>query len=158
MKNKIYWLLSLVMVLGMVMSACAPAPAAEPVVEEEAGEVVEATEEPKEEAEVEETPTLDLADLDAPYSVFLADMEKYNPIGLDALNTMLAEGQTPFILDVRGVEEAEEVAQDAFVRAWNALADFREEARFSTWLYRIVTRRALDVAEKEETETPLNKP
>ncbi len=47
---------------------------------------------------------------------------------------------------VRSSEEAEEVAQDAFVRAWRALPGFREEARFSTWLYRIVTRRALDVA------------
>lgn len=47
---------------------------------------------------------------------------------------------------VRTPEEAEEVAQDAFVRAWRALSGFREEALFSTWLYRIVTRRALDVA------------
>jgi RNA polymerase sigma-70 factor (ECF subfamily) len=47
---------------------------------------------------------------------------------------------------VRSPEEAEEIAQDAFVRAWRALPGFREEARFSTWLYRIVTRRALDVA------------
>lgn len=43
-------------------------------------------------------------------------------------------------------EEAEEAAQDAFLRAWRALPGFREEARFSTWLYRIVTRRALDAA------------
>lgn len=43
-------------------------------------------------------------------------------------------------------EEAEEAAQDAFLRAWRALPGFREEARFSTWLYRIVTRRALDGA------------
>ena len=47
---------------------------------------------------------------------------------------------------VRSPEEAEEVTQDAFVRAWRALPGFREEARFSTWLYRIVTRRALDAA------------
>lgn len=40
--------------------------------------------------------------------------------------------------------EAEEVAQDAFVRAWRALPGFRGDARFSTWLYRIVARRALD--------------
>jgi RNA polymerase sigma-70 factor (ECF subfamily) len=45
---------------------------------------------------------------------------------------------------VRSPEEAEEAAQDAFVRAWRALPGFREEARFSTWLTRIVIRRALD--------------
>lgn len=35
--------------------------------------------------------------------------------------------------------EAEDVAQEAFVRAWLALPNFRGEARFGTWLYRIVT-------------------
>ncbi len=47
---------------------------------------------------------------------------------------------------VRSPADAEEVAQDAFVRAWLALPRFRGEARFSTWLYRIVARRAFDRA------------
>ncbi len=47
---------------------------------------------------------------------------------------------------VRSREDAEEVAQDAFVRAWRGLPAFRADARFSTWLYRIVMRRALDSA------------
>jgi RNA polymerase sigma-70 factor (ECF subfamily) len=47
---------------------------------------------------------------------------------------------------VRAPADAEEVAQDAFVRAWNALPRFRGDARFSTWLHRIVVRRALDRA------------
>ena len=41
-------------------------------------------------------------------------------------------------------DDAEEVAQDAFVRAWRALPAFRAEAAFGTWLHRIVTRVALD--------------
>jgi len=40
--------------------------------------------------------------------------------------------------------EAEEVAQDAFLRAWRALPRFRGDSSFSTWLHRIVVRRALD--------------
>jgi RNA polymerase sigma-70 factor (ECF subfamily) len=40
--------------------------------------------------------------------------------------------------------EAEETAQDAFLRAWRALPQFRGESAFSTWLHRIVVRRALD--------------
>ena len=40
--------------------------------------------------------------------------------------------------------DAEEVAQDALVRAWRALPEFRGEAAFGTWLYRIVTHVALD--------------
>lgn len=35
--------------------------------------------------------------------------------------------------------EAEDLAQDAFVRAWRGLEHFRNDAKFTTWLYRIVT-------------------
>ncbi len=47
---------------------------------------------------------------------------------------------------LRSPADAEEVAQDAFVRAWLALPRYRGEARFSTWLYRIVARRSFDRA------------
>jgi len=47
---------------------------------------------------------------------------------------------------VRVPAEAEEVAQDAFVRVWRALPGFRGDAAFATWLHRIVVRRALDRA------------
>ena len=47
---------------------------------------------------------------------------------------------------LRSPADAEEVAQDALVRAWLALPGFRGEARFGTWLYAIVARRALDRA------------
>jgi RNA polymerase sigma-70 factor (ECF subfamily) len=45
---------------------------------------------------------------------------------------------------LRSSADAEEVAQDAFVRAWRALPAFRGDAAFSTWLYRILWRRAMD--------------
>ena len=47
---------------------------------------------------------------------------------------------------LRSEPDAEEVAQDAFVRAWRALPGFRGEARFGTWLYAIVMRLAIDRA------------
>lgn len=34
--------------------------------------------------------------------------------------------------------EAEDLAQEAFIRAWQALPRFRHKSKFSTWLYRIV--------------------
>jgi RNA polymerase sigma-70 factor, ECF subfamily len=41
-------------------------------------------------------------------------------------------------------EEAADVAQDAFFRAWTALYEFREQAQFRTWLYRIVLNLCLN--------------
>ncbi|MGZ3923481.1 MAG: RNA polymerase sigma factor [Flavisolibacter sp.] len=41
-------------------------------------------------------------------------------------------------------EDAEEIAQDAFVKAYSRLDSFRSDARFSTWLYRIVVNTALN--------------
>jgi len=39
-------------------------------------------------------------------------------------------------------EDAEEVAQDAFVRIYKALPKFRGDSEFSTWMYRIVVNLA----------------
>ncbi len=38
--------------------------------------------------------------------------------------------------------EAEEVAQEVFLRAWRGLGRFQERAQFSTWLYRITFNEA----------------
>ena len=43
-------------------------------------------------------------------------------------------------------QDAEDVAQEALVAAWQQLPGFRAEAAFSTWLYQIVVRRALNRA------------
>lgn len=50
-------------------------------------------------------------------------------------------------------EDAEEAAQDAFVRAYNALASFNREAKFTTWLYRIVVNCALTVQQRRKMQT-----
>lgn len=39
-------------------------------------------------------------------------------------------------------EDAEEVVQDAFLRAYNAMGTFRGEASFETWIYKIVVNLA----------------
>jgi len=43
----------------------------------------------------------------------------------------------------RDKEDAEEVVQDAFMKAFHALANFRSAAKFSTWLYKIIYYTAL---------------
>ena len=40
--------------------------------------------------------------------------------------------------------DAQDIAQEALIAAWENLARFRADSSFSTWLYQIVTRRALN--------------
>ena len=40
---------------------------------------------------------------------------------------------------VRDENEALDLAQETFVRAWTALPNFKRQSQFRTWLYRIVT-------------------
>lgn len=47
---------------------------------------------------------------------------------------------------------ADDLAQDTFVLAWRNLKSFRQEARFSTWLYRIATNCWLAQARKRREE------
>lgn len=44
--------------------------------------------------------------------------------------------------------DAEEAAQEAFVRAWRSLPRFRSDSRFFTWLYRIGVNEAKRIAER----------
>jgi RNA polymerase sigma-70 factor (ECF subfamily) len=44
--------------------------------------------------------------------------------------------------------DAEDVAQEAYLRMYRGLAGFREEARFETWMYRIVMNCAMTVLKK----------
>jgi RNA polymerase sigma-70 factor, ECF subfamily len=53
-------------------------------------------------------------------------------------------------------EEAEEVAQDVFLKAYHGLRTFEQRASFSTWLYRITTNRALDALEKSRRHHATN--
>ena len=45
-------------------------------------------------------------------------------------------------------EEAEDVAQDVFVKVYNGIKKFDQRASFSSWLYRVSTNSALDALDK----------
>jgi len=47
-------------------------------------------------------------------------------------------------------EDAEEVGQDVFIKAYRSLADFRGEARFSTWLYTIARTTCLSFLRRKQ--------
>ncbi len=54
---------------------------------------------------------------------------------------------------VRNHEDAEEISQDAFVRVYNSLKDFKGKARFTTWLYKIIYNTAISRFRKKEIDS-----
>ena len=49
-------------------------------------------------------------------------------------------------------ESARDLAQETFISAWTGLKDFRGEAKFESWLYRIATNKCLNfIKQKKET-------
>ena len=108
------YLLNLLILLGMLLSACGGAATQAPtavVVEPTAVVEIEPTvvpevEEPTAEPVVEDEFTQE--ELDASFNGFLAGMQAYNAVGLEAFNEMLAEDPALFILDVRETSELEE--------------------------------------------------
>ncbi len=60
---------------------------------------------------------------------------------------------------VRNKEETEDLVQEAFMKAFNALPSFNEEYAFSTWLYKIAINNCIDHMRKKRLKTySINKP
>src|SRR5687767_9023475 len=53
---------------------------------------------------------------------------------------------------IKSREDAEEIAQDVFVKAYRSLADFRGESKFSTWLYTITNTTAITFLRKKKLD------
>jgi RNA polymerase sigma-70 factor, ECF subfamily len=68
----------------------------------------------------------------------------------------LVERHRPFVLSLAyrlcgGAAEAEDIAQDAFVHAWQALPRFRGDSSFRTWIYHITSNLAMERLRKQPT-------
>ena len=50
-------------------------------------------------------------------------------------------------------EDAEEIAQDCFIKAYKALGTFKQTAKFSTWLYTITYTTAMTFLRRKRLET-----
>jgi RNA polymerase sigma-70 factor (ECF subfamily) len=55
-------------------------------------------------------------------------------------------------------QEADEVAQEVFLRAWRGLGRFEQRARFSTWLYRIAFNEAQRRLARRPPATAFSRP
>lgn len=53
---------------------------------------------------------------------------------------------------VKNREDAEEVAQDVFIKAYKYLADFKGASKFSTWLYTIVNNTGISFLRKKKLD------
>lgn len=53
---------------------------------------------------------------------------------------------------VKGREDAEELAQDVFIKAYRSLADFKGQSKFSTWLYTITTTTCITFLRKKRLD------
>ncbi len=78
----------------------------------------------------------------------------------DAFAALVKKYQTPmFNVALRMMsdrDEAEEIVQEAFVRAYEALGSFDVRYRFFSWLYRILTNHAVDVLKRGKRRESLS--
>lgn len=87
---------------------------------------------------------------DGDSAAFEKIMRRYNQLVYRSARSIIGEDA-----------DAEEVVQDAWMRAWRGLKTFRQDSRLSTWLVRIVRnealgrlrRKSIDMVELEEAVT-----
>lgn len=53
-------------------------------------------------------------------------------------------------------EDANDVLQNMFIKVWNGLDNFREDAQLYTWLYRIATNECLSYLEQQKKRTSVS--
>ena len=53
---------------------------------------------------------------------------------------------------VKNREDAEEVAQDIFIKAFRSLPDFKGQSKFSTWLYTVTTTSCISFLRKKKLD------
>jgi RNA polymerase sigma factor (sigma-70 family) len=53
-------------------------------------------------------------------------------------------------------EDANDVLQNVFIRVWNGLENFREDAQLYTWLYRIATNECLSFLEQKKRKSTVS--
>lgn len=79
---------------------------------------------------------------------------------LDAFERLVHRHQTRLVGYLRGLtnteSDAEDLAQEAFLRAYRSLKGFRGTSSFRTWLYQIATNVFRNWLEKRRNQAPVN--
>lgn len=53
-------------------------------------------------------------------------------------------------------EDADDILQNVFLKAWNNLRNFRGDAKLSTWLFKIAINESINFLNKERTRNQMN--
>ncbi|MDN3586601.1 sigma-70 family RNA polymerase sigma factor [Pedobacter aquatilis] len=90
----------------------------------------------------------------------LTDLELINDVltGNTGQYALLVKRHQRFVFTLalrfaKNREDAEEIAQDCFVKAYKALGSFKQTAKFSTWLYTITYTTAMTFLRKKRLDT-----
>lgn len=71
-----------------------------------------------------------------------------------AFGTLLSAFQQKVYWHIRKIvishDDADDATQNTFIKVWNHLSGFKENARLYTWIYRIATNEALNVLNKKK--------
>ena len=81
-------------------------------------------------------------------NVLAGDTNQYNELVLRHKNY----AYTLALKIVHNALDAEEIAHDAFIKAYKSLKSFNQKAKFSTWLYRIVFNTAVSHTRKNRIQ------
>lgn len=79
---------------------------------------------------------------------------------MDAFGLLVSEHRPRVVRTAYGIvgslQEAEEVAQEVFVKAWQSLPDYNQVGAFSSWLYRITVNASIDRLRRRRDEASLD--
>ena len=90
----------------------------------------------------------EIADIDVISQVLKGDHNSYATL-VNRYNNFVF---TIVLRYIKGREDAEEVAQDVFIKAYKSLSSFKGDSKFSTWLYTVTTTTCITFLRKKKLE------
>ena len=72
----------------------------------------------------------------------------------EAFSDLVKQYSEPLYWKIRRIvlthENADDILQNTFIKAWNNISEFRQQSKLSTWLYRIAINESLDFVRKNK--------
>lgn len=77
-----------------------------------------------------------------------------------AFSEIVAQYSEPLYWKIRHIvlnhEDADDVLQNVFIKAWTNMDDFKNKSKVSTWLYRIAINESLDFIRRKKTSSSVD--